>query len=213
MTAELFLAIGAIKATVGCRRKTLGVEAVRDLPAQKERNRASEKAVGIKARNEYERREHHCKIPIIDAAGGTAAVLHEPCLERAEEENADNVAHRIGDGDQDQNPAVKDSQKVEKTEHGVECKPDEGDERGGSRGLIHGLALSVLWRVISCKLLLTAHAFEPGWEETEQHFDDKGYPYDRGDDQIIRQHLGSLQNICSQNGKKQSGTTEKFDVM
>ena len=51
-------------------------------------------------RNENIGGEHHGKIPIVDPTGGTAPILHEPCLERTEEQNADHIAYAIGKADQ-----------------------------------------------------------------------------------------------------------------
>ena len=161
VAAKLLLAIRAIEALVACCREALGVQTVGDLPAQEERQRTAEQAIGVKTRDEYEGREHHCEIPIIDAAGGAATVLHEPHLEGAEEQNTNDVTDGVRDGDQDQESSVEDVRKIEDSEHGVEGKPDEGNERGRSGGLVHGRGTSFFGVVISFELLLTAHAFQP----------------------------------------------------
>ena len=92
MTAKLFLAARAIKAFIGFGREALGVQSVGDLPPQQQRHGASEQAVGIPVWDKNKRREHHRKIPVIDTAGGAAAIFHKPGLERAEEQNTDDIA-------------------------------------------------------------------------------------------------------------------------
>ena len=69
MTAEFFLAVRAVQATVGGRGKALGVQPIGDLPSQKKRQSASEQAVCIPACHKRKRCEHHGKIPVVDTAG------------------------------------------------------------------------------------------------------------------------------------------------
>ena len=85
MAAKLFLTPRAIEAFVGRGRKSLGMDAVGYLPYKEKKKRRAEQAVSIPVRNEYQRSEHHRKVPVIYAAGGAASVLHKPGLEGAEE--------------------------------------------------------------------------------------------------------------------------------
>ena len=141
------------------------MSAVGDLPPKKEEQGTAEQAVRVDMRNEYERREHHRVIPIVNAAGGTAPVLHKPGLERTEIKNADNIAHRKAERDQDQYPRVKNAEEIKQAENTVERKPDSRDKGGNPPRLIDGGCSLVDWLVIAGKLLLTAHALKPRGEE------------------------------------------------
>ena len=81
MTAKLFLAIGAGKIAVGGGGEALGMEPVGDFPPNEKGQGEAQKTVGIKAWDEHQRGEHHGKVPVVDAAGGTTPVFHEPGLE------------------------------------------------------------------------------------------------------------------------------------
>jgi hypothetical protein len=88
------------------------MQAVGDLPTQKQAKRADEQTVRIQARNKNKRGKHHGKIPVVDAAGCAATVFHKPGLERAKEQDTYDVADRVSNCDQDHDPAVKDSNKI-----------------------------------------------------------------------------------------------------
>ena len=83
------------------------MQTVGNLPPEKQRNGTSQQAIGVPAGNEYKGRKHHRKIPIVDAAGGTAPILHKPRLKRTEEQDANDIAYRICKGNQDQNASVE----------------------------------------------------------------------------------------------------------
>ena len=105
----------------GVRRlgKAFGMAAVGPFPANQDRQRKRDEAIRIGVRNEDQRCEHHREIPIVYAAIGTASVFHKPRLERAEKEDADDVADGIGDRDQEENAAVDDVREIQRTDHTV----------------------------------------------------------------------------------------------
>ena len=94
MRAEPFLTVFTVKAGVCLGGKAFGMLFVRNLPTQKQEQRTRQKAVRIRAWNKYQRCEHHCKVPIVNATCGTAAVFHKPGLKRTEIKDADDVANR-----------------------------------------------------------------------------------------------------------------------
>ena len=93
VVTQLFFTVFAVKTSICLGRKAFGMSAICDLPSDKQKNSASEKAVGIESRYKNERREHHREVPIVYSAGGTASVFHEPRLERAEKQNTYKVTH------------------------------------------------------------------------------------------------------------------------
>ena len=137
VAAEFFLAVRAVQATVGGRGKALGVQPIGDLPSQKKRQSASEQAVCIPACHKRKRCEHHGKIPVVDTAAATAFILHKPCLERTEEQDADHIAHTVGQCNHQQNVLVDDMSEVEGIDSTVEGDPSkENVPDGFLRGLV-----------------------------------------------------------------------------
>ena len=119
VAAKLFFATGTIQTAVRVGCEAFGMHTVGDLPTQKQKQRKSEQGIRIYARKKDKRREHHSEIPIIDSAGRATAILHEPRLERAEKEDADDVADGIGDRDQEENAAVDDVCEIQRADHTV----------------------------------------------------------------------------------------------
>ena len=130
MAAKLFFATRAIETPICCRGEPFGMQTVAHLPPHQKGKSKPKKAVCINAGNKDERGKHHRKIPVVDAAGGTATVLHKPRLEGAEKKNTDHVANRVSQGEQNQNPLIEDAKKVQSTDYGVQRKPKGGDKRG-----------------------------------------------------------------------------------
>ena len=95
------------------------MQTVREFPANEEHERTSEQAVCVEARDEHKRSEHHREIPVVYAACSTAAILHNPSLERTEEQDADDVTYRVADRDQDENASVEYPRVVERADHSV----------------------------------------------------------------------------------------------
>jgi hypothetical protein len=69
------------------------VKTVCNLPSEKQGERAGKQAIGVPARNENERGEHHRKIPVVYTARTATAVFHKPRLKRTEKQYAYNVAY------------------------------------------------------------------------------------------------------------------------
>ena len=131
MPAKLRFTSGAFQTGICCIRKLFRVPAVGDFPAQQKNERTAEQAVIIHTRHEDEGGEHHCKIPVVNAAGRTAAVFHKPCLKGAEKQDADDVTDRIGKTDENQDALVNDAEEIQHTEQRIECNPDTCDQRSG----------------------------------------------------------------------------------
>ena len=159
MLTKLLVTIFAGNAGVGRFGKAFGMAAVIPFPANQDRQRKCDEAVRIGVRNEDQRCEHHCEIPIINPAVGTASVFHKPRLERAEKEDADHITNAVCKGDEDQDACIYDTGEIENSDYSVECKPSQGDSEGAlprlkARSFLRG------WDKVSCELLLTAGAFE-----------------------------------------------------
>ena len=77
-----------------------------DLPAKKQAERHQNQAPGMGMSDEHQRGEHHGKIPVVDPTDGTAAILHKPGLKGTEEQNADHIAHAVGQAKEDENTCV-----------------------------------------------------------------------------------------------------------
>ena len=88
-------------------------------PTEQKHKRECDEAICVGMRNEYERCEHHCKVPIVDSAVGAAAVFHKPRLEGAEKEDANHIANAVGKGDQDQNSCIYNICKIKRTYYAV----------------------------------------------------------------------------------------------
>ena len=84
VAAQLLGTVFAGHEIIGVFREALGMPRECDLPPYQKKARHREQAPGIGRRHEEERREHHRKIPVVDAAGDAAAVLHHKGLEGAE---------------------------------------------------------------------------------------------------------------------------------
>ena len=93
--AQMFFAVCTPQGVIAALKKTFPVETVRNLPTKKEHCRQQAGRGRHGAADTQKGRAQHQVIPIIDAAGNTAAIVHHPGLEGAEEQNADNIAHTI----------------------------------------------------------------------------------------------------------------------
>ena len=188
------------------------MKAVGNLPTQKQSQCTAKQAIRIQARYKYEGSKHHSKIPVIDAAGGAAPILHKPRLEGTEEQDANDIADRIRDCDQDHDAAINPSGKVQKSENRIEDKPYDCHESRRLPGLIGGRFLSRRL-IISRKLLLTSHTLQSRREETEKHFYEKEYPSDSGQDRMLLQYVGSIQYVEDKNRKEQGRSQNQLDDM
>ena len=109
----------ARNAGICCLGETFGMALVIPFPTEQKHKRECDEAISVGMRNEYERREHHCEVPIIDSAIGAAAVFHKPRLKWAEKEDANHIANAVGKGDQDQNSCIYNICKIKRTYYAV----------------------------------------------------------------------------------------------
>ena len=159
MVAEFFLTVFATDAFIGGIREAFGVKTECDLPAQQKKERERQKCPRIGARDEDERGKHHREIPVIDAAIGAATVFHEPSLEGAEKQNANEIADTISEGDEDEDARVDDLQKVKCANRSVQKDPSRRHREGANARYEHGFGFARR-NVVARKLLLATGAFE-----------------------------------------------------
>ena len=148
------------------------------LPLDQQRNGQCQQAPVKQRGDKQERRKHHGIVPVINAAGNTAFVLHKPCLERTEKQNTDHVAHGIGQTDQQENTAVDKAREVQHADDAVEHDPRNGNRREGAP-VVPGRGRRGGGLIIFRKLLLTSHALYAGGEETQHHLHGKNDPYEK----------------------------------
>ena len=195
---ELFLvvtqflgAVAASEVSVGVFREAFGVEEEGDLPSGQQHYREGQQAPGIGLADEEERREHHGVVPVVDAAGGAALVLQEPGLEGAEEEDADDVAHRIGRAEQQHDAVVEDTHHVEAAEDQVERYPYQRHEEDGVVVLNLDFRPACLL-IVAGELFLASGALQLRGEEAHHHLDDEEQPYRRQRHRMTFDNLSDL---------------------
>lgn len=123
MLTKLFLTVCAGQAAIRIFRKPLREKAVQKLPLQQEQQGHAENTPTPRIYKENERRKHHCVIPIIDTAIGTAFAAQYPRLEGTEEEHANHIAHPVRKADKDEYPLVEYPYVVQNPKRSVERKP------------------------------------------------------------------------------------------
>ena len=119
MLTKLLLTIFTMQGCIGGFLKALGVKQMSHLPAHEQKKRHSKKTPSVKLKHEYIRREHHCKIPVIYAAGVAATVLHHPGLKRTEKQNAYHITNAIGKADKHEYPLVNYTEIIKKSDASV----------------------------------------------------------------------------------------------
>ena len=168
MRAEFLRAVPALKIVVRVLGEPLRVPVKCDLPPDEQREGKNEEAPGIELLDKKQRCEHHGVIPVVDPARAAALVLHEPGLERAEEQDAYDVADGVSTGDQDHDPVIKDPQHMERADHTVESDPDQRDQNG--RVIVRNDDLCFTgFAIIASELLLAARALNSRREEAADH--------------------------------------------
>lgn len=184
---ELLGAVLATKRLVCALGEALGMKLVGDLPLCKDYKRHTEKAVGIKAGDQKEGGAEHCEIPVVDTAGGTATVLHKPCLEGTEEKNANDVANAVCKGNQCKNVFIHEfrEDEVESENCAVKGKPHKSHYKGGLGRLIFRLSLYLRGMIVLLENLLAAHTFHSRREKTQDHLNEIPEPYDQGEDSLF----------------------------
>ena len=137
VVAELFRTMRAGEASIGRLGKALGMQTEGDLPHEQKQQGKPQKTPCVNARQKDERGEHHGVIPIVDAAGAAAFVLHKPSLKRAEEEDTDHVADRIKETDQKQDAAVDQLGIIKDADQGIQHDPNQC-HKGSGAGRLQG---------------------------------------------------------------------------
>ena len=117
------------------------------------------------------RRAEHQIIPIEDAAGGAASVVHPKGLEGAEKENADDVADTVESCQAHQKPQSQPASRVAEKDQGVSADPRQGHQCGTVVCLLDGSrAGGFAGRTAAAgKDLLTAQALHMRGEEPHHH--------------------------------------------
>ena len=155
MMAELFLTFRAADTAVSIGGKSFGVQLIGYLPTEKKSERKGKHCQGEHVGDKHQRREHHGKIPIIYAAVGTAAILHKPRLEGAEEQNAYHIANAVSKADQHQRALVNNTKQVKPTHNAVQRHPYGNYRKCPFPRHESGLLLA-RWQKATLKYLLTA---------------------------------------------------------
>ena len=166
----------ARNAGICCLGEAFGMALVIPFPTEQKHQRERDEAISVGMRNEYERREHHCKVPIVDSAIGAAAVFHKPRLEGAEKEDANHIANAVGKSDQDQNSCIYNIGKIKRADRAVKRKPSRNNGKGALPRLkarLFGFGRDE----IACKLLLASGTFKLRGKESASHFNGVNYPY------------------------------------
>ena len=219
MAAQLFRAVFTLQVIVRVFRKTFREAEEGDFPPEEQDDGSDKKGPRIELSDKEEGREHHGIIPVIDSACAAALILQKPALKRAEEQNADHVAHGIGAGDEHHDALIKYAEHIEGAEHGVEADPDECHKDGGIV-FLNGDVRSAAFDIVFCKLLLTAGAFQPGGEKPEHHFNHEDQPDDPQDDRPAFQMLcdasalpDPVGNINGEKDKEEQRSVNKPEIM
>ena len=103
------------------------------------------------------RSKHHGVVPIIYPAGAAAFVLHEPCLERTEEQYAYDIAYGISTAEKYHDAVIQYPHHVQGAENAIEDDPDQRYEHCGVI-VGYGYIRAAGFYVVSGELLLTPGA-------------------------------------------------------
>lgn len=114
----------AMKILIGERKKAFCMASSGHFPADQEQGGQRTETPGIEASYCKQRRTQHHKIPVIDPAGGTAAVLHPDPLKWAVEQDTNDIAYGIGGTEQEQDPVIKCPNSVQNKNQSVSQAPD-----------------------------------------------------------------------------------------
>ena len=102
MVTQLFRTAGAGETLVGGLGEAFRIPPQQIFPLNEQSQRNAQQAPGVEVGDKQQRREHHGEIPVVDAAGGAAAVLHQEGLEGAEKQHADQVGQVVEGAQQHQ---------------------------------------------------------------------------------------------------------------
>ena len=125
----------------------------------KQRNCHCDKRIRMGMPYEYKWSEHHCVIPVVNAAASAAFVLHKPCLERAEKQNTYHITYGESEAYEQHYACIEYTCKIEYAEDRVKRQPTECNEYSRTI-LLQNDFFSSCWFEVTLKLLLTSHAFK-----------------------------------------------------
>ena len=91
----MFLALAALKGLIAGFEKPLPAEMIGDFPADKQDGGQNTGPAGQRTGQRQQGGAEHEVVPVINPAGGAAAVVHHPGLEGTEKQNADDVAYTV----------------------------------------------------------------------------------------------------------------------
>ena len=152
LAAKSVSAVAAFKRFVGTFIKTFRVKRKRNFPYNKNDDSAGAKAPGEKSRNKNQGRKHHHMVPVENAAGGAAAVFHEPHPERAPEKHANKVANVKSHREKKKNVAVDYSGKIKCANRSTKNTP--------RKSYFYGVAVAFFY--VFHKVLYVADVFDFG---------------------------------------------------
>ena len=123
LVAQLFLTHCTGKGLVGAFRKEFGMLMHGVFPLDKQNQCKTYKSPGIDVFYKHKGSKHHCIVPVVYTAAAAALILHKPGLERAEEQNADNVANGISKAYKEQYACIYNPCEIQHTDYAVQDKP------------------------------------------------------------------------------------------
>ena len=123
---ELICAFAAFQRDVGYFPETFGIDQHAQLPNQPGKNRHDHQRYGIKSSHKNQRGEHHQVIPVENAAGGAAFVLHDQ-PEGTPDQNADQVTDIEADGDHKEPQFADHVRIIQYADQGDQGDPEQHD--------------------------------------------------------------------------------------
>jgi len=129
VATKFLFAVDAAQGHVRRIREAFGTGMIDDFPTDQKDQRGGDQrgrervyedtCVGLGDDDEHKRGTNHREVPVVDAASATAPVMHDPGLKGAKEEDADHVADRIGQGDEDHDSLIEDVEEKQSPKDGV----------------------------------------------------------------------------------------------
>ena len=188
-------------------------------PKDKQEQGNAEQTPCVEVGQKDQRGKHHGVIPVVNTAGAAAFIFHEPCLEWAEEENADHITDRIEQTDEKQNARIEDIGIIKCADDRVQQKPHSGDGKGAF-GRIQFDCFVFGRNEIFSELLLTPHAFIVRGEEAKNHADHKEDPDDTENERSVLADsegrgvpIGTMENIQPRCREQQERAKNQLEIM
>ena len=106
VTAQVFLALIAFEGAVAAFQETFLVAVIGIFPMEENVESQHTGGNGESVAQTQQRGTDHQIVPVIDPAGGAAAIVHHPGLEGTEEQNADDIHDAVQSGQTDHETVV-----------------------------------------------------------------------------------------------------------